>query len=380
LENAVAAPLCTRHLADLGAEVIKVERPGEGDFARGYDTFVVGLSGYFVWLNRGKKSLTLDIKHAASQPVLDRLVESADIVVQNLAPGAASRRGLSYETLRTKNPRIISVDISGYGEGGPFASKKAYDMLIQAESGLISITGSEAEPSRVGISVVDMSTALYAQAGTLTALIQRGRTGVGSNVKVSMLDAIAEWMTYPLYRHGYDDSVVARSPLSHTEVTPYGAHATKDGQVIFSIQNEREWRVFCREALGDEAIACDPRFRTNSVRRDNVELVTQVIENAFADKTSLEVVALLDRIGIANGRLNSVADLWDHAQLSERDRWRTVNTANGSVRALLPPFTFSDFEAVMGDVPALGAHTEAILESLDFNKAEISQLQSCGAV
>lgn len=380
LEHAVAGPLCTRHLADLGAEVIKIERPGGGDFARGYDSFVLGLSGFFVWLNRGKKSLTLDIKHSAAEPVLNRLIAEADVVVQNLAPGAAARAGLSYETLRRTNPRIIVVDISGYGEGGPFARKKAYDMLIQAESGVISVTGSKEQPSRVGLSLVDMATGLYAHSGVVAALLRRERMGEGSNVKVAMLDAMAEWMTYPLYRYGYDGSLVERLPLTHPVITPYGAFATKDGQVVFSIQNEREWAAFCRQVLMKPEICQDPRFCNNSARRDNAAALTVVIEAAFSDKTATETAQLLDSAGIANGRLNDGRGLWEHEQLRERKRWRDVNTVNGPIKALLPPFTFSEFDAVMGDVPGLGEHTQAVLNGLGFGEKEIQELTMAGAI
>lgn len=380
LEHAVAGPLCTRHLADLGAEVIKIERPGEGDFARGYDSFVLGLSGYFVWLNRGKKSVSMDIKHPGAGPVLERLVAGADVVVQNLAPGAARRAGLSYETLRRNNPRIVVVDISGYGESGPFAQKKAYDMLIQAESGVISVTGSEEQPSRVGVSLVDMATGLYAHSGAVAALLRRERMGEGSNVKVAMLDAMAEWMTYPLYRYGYGGSLVERLPLTHPVITPYGAFATKDGQVVFSIQNEREWASFCREVLKRPEICQDPRFSNNSARRDNAAALQAIIEAAFSDKTATETAQLLDSAGIANGRLNDGRGLWEHQQLRERNRWREVNTANGPIKALLPPFTFSEFDAVMGDVPMLGEHTRTVLTELGFHPEEIDDLKIAGAI
>ena len=380
LEHAVAAPICTRHLADLGAEVIKIERPGDGDFARSYDKYVKGQASFFVWLNRGKRSLTLDVKKPSAARILDRLLADADVLIQNIAPGAAARLGLSYETLAPKFPKLIVCDISGYGDVGPFANKKAYDLLIQAESGLMSVTGAPDMPSRVGISAADISTGMYANSGILAALVRRGRTGKGANVKIAMLDALTEWMIYPVYRHAYDNSEVPRAPSSHPALAPYGAHKTKDGQVIFGLQNEREWAVFCNKVLNMPAVATDPRFNSNLQRAAHREEVTKLIEDHFADKTSLEVVALLDEAGIANGRMNTARDVWEHVQFKARDRWRDINTPGGSVKALLPPFTFTDVEAVMGDVPALGADTDAVLSELGFAPDEITNLHQEGAV
>ena len=380
LEHAVAAPICTRHLADLGAEVIKIERPGDGDFARSYDKYVKGQASFFVWLNRGKRSLTLDVKKPSAARILDRLLADADVLIQNIAPGAAARLGLSYETLAPKFPKLIVCDISGYGDVGPFANKKAYDLLIQAESGLMSVTGAPDMPSRVGISAADISTGMYANSGILAALVRRGRTGKGANVKIAMLDALTEWMIYPVYRHAYDNSEVPRAPSSHPALAPYGAHKTRDGQVIFGLQNEREWAVFCNKVLNMPAVATDPRFNSNLQRAAHREEVTKLIEDHFADKTSLEVVALLDEAGIANGRMNTAKDVWEHVQFKARDRWRDINTPGGSVKALLPPFTFTDVEAVMGDVPALGADTDAVLSELGFAPDEITNLHQEGAV
>ncbi|MBW4092614.1 MAG: CoA transferase [Proteobacteria bacterium] len=380
LEHAVAAPLCTRHLADLGAEVIKVERPGGGDFARGYDSFVLGQSSFFIWLNRGKRSVTLDVKHPAGRAVLDRLAAGVDVVVQNLAPGAAARLGLGYPALAARQPRIVVCDISGYGESGPFARKKAYDLLIQAESGLISVTGSEAEPSRVGISIADIATGMYAQTAVLAALLRRERAGVGAHVTVAMLDALAEWMTHSALRWGYAGSLTERVPTSHPLLVPYGAHRTQDGQVIFGLQNEREWAIFCADVLARPELAGDPRFASNVARRAHRDDLTALIEAFFADKTVAEVVALLDRAGIANGRLNGPRELWEHAQLAARDRWRETATPAGPVRALLPPVTFADAEAPMGAVPALGADTDAVLGDLGYGAADIAALRAAGAV
>jgi crotonobetainyl-CoA:carnitine CoA-transferase CaiB-like acyl-CoA transferase len=380
LEHAVAAPLCSRHLADLGADVIKIERPGEGDFARYYDNYVNGICSHFVWLNRGKRSLTLDVKQPAARAVLDRLVAGADVLLQNLAPGAAARLGLSHETLRPTNPKLVVCDISGYGESGPMVRKKAYDLLIQAESGLISVTGSPEEPSRVGISIADISTGMYALTGILSALLRRGRTGEGANVKIAMLDALGEWMSYPMLRAAYAGTPPPRSPTSHPAIAPYGAHRTKDGQIIFGLQNEREWAVFCEKVLRRPEVATDPRFSTQHNRRENRAALTALIEDCFAPLTSLEVAAVMDAAGIANGRLNESKDVWDHVQFSARDKWREINTEAGAVRALLPPFAFTDFEAVMGDVPALGQHSDEILAELGYDAAAIAAMRESKAV
>jgi crotonobetainyl-CoA:carnitine CoA-transferase CaiB-like acyl-CoA transferase len=380
LEHAVAAPLCTRHLADLGAEVIKIERPDEGDFARGYDSFVCGISSFVVWLNRGKRSVTLDLKHHAAREVLDRLIERADALVQNLAPGAAARLGLSHAALSPRHPRLVVCDISGYGESGPFAQKKAYDLLIQAESGLISVTGTPEQPSRVGISAADIATGMYAQSAVLAALLRRERSGQGAHVSVAMLDALAEWMSYPMYRTAYADSPLPREALSHPALAPYGAHRAKDGQVIFGLQNEREWATFCAKVMGRPDWVSDPRYRDNSARREHREELKGEIEAFFADKTAREVVALLDAAGIANGRLNDARDLWDHEQLAARDRWREIDSPAGKLRALLPPVTFADTEAVMGEVPALGQHTDTVLAELGYAPSDVAALREAGAV
>ena len=380
LEHAVAAPLCTRHLADLGAEVIKVERPGEGDFARGYDRFVRGISSFVVWLNRRKRSVTLDLKHQAARAVLDRLIERADALVQNLAPGAAARLGLGYEALSPRHPRLVVCDISGYGASGPYAQKKAYDLLIQAESGLISVTGTPEQPSRVGVSAADIATGMYAHAAVLAALLRRERSGQGAHVSVAMLDALAEWMTYPMYRTAYADSPLPREALSHPALAPYGAHRAKDAQVIFGLQNEREWATFCAKVMGRPDWVSDPRYRDNSARREHREELKAEIEAFFADKTAREVVALLDAAGIANGRLNDSRALWEHEQLAARGRWREIDSPAGRLRALLPPVTFADAEAAMGAVPALGQHTDAVLAELGYAPGDIAALREAGAV
>jgi itaconate CoA-transferase len=380
LEHAVAAPLCTRHLADLGADVIKIERPGDGDFARAYDDYVNGICSHFIWLNRGKRSVTLDVKNPEARSALDTLIAGADVLVQNLAPGAAARLGLTHEALKPAHPKLIVCDVSGYGESGPFVQKKAYDLLIQAESGLISVTGSADEASRVGISIADIATGMYALTGILSALVRRGRTGEGANVKIAMLDALGEWMTYPMLRHAYTGSPPPRLPTSHPAIAPYGAHRTMDGQVILGIQNEREWATFCQKVLGDAAIQTDQRFATQAVRRANREALTAVIEQVFSDKTSVQVAALLDQAGIANGRLNEPIDVWNHVQFSARDKWREVQTEAGPVRALLPPFIFTDQEAAMGDVPSVGQHTDEVLREIGFTTERIAAMRLAGAV
>jgi crotonobetainyl-CoA:carnitine CoA-transferase CaiB-like acyl-CoA transferase len=380
LEHAVAAPLCTRHLADLGADIIKIERPGEGDFARAYDGYVNGVCSHFVWLNRGKRSVTLDIKHKDARAALDRLIAGADVLIQNLVPGAAARLGLTHEALKPANPGLIVCDISGYGDSGPFVHKKAYDLLIQAESGLISVTGTEQETSRVGISIADIATGMYALNGILSALLRRARTGQGANVKVAMLDAVGEWMTYPMLRHAYTGSPPPRLPTSHPAIAPYGAHKTKDGQVILGLQNEREWATFCQKVMGDPALQTDARFATMAQRCINRETLTAVIEAFFSDKTSAEVTDLLDRAGIANGRLNEPIDLWNHAQFAARDKWREIQTEAGPVRALLPPAQFTDQEAAMGDVPSIGQHTVQVLTEIGFPPERIAAMRAAGAI
>jgi crotonobetainyl-CoA:carnitine CoA-transferase CaiB-like acyl-CoA transferase len=380
LEHAVAAPLCSRHLADLGADVIKVERPGGGDFAREYDNYVNGICSHFIWLNRGKRSVTLDVKNDSGREVLTKLIAGADVLLQNLAPGAAARLGLSHEALKPAHPNLVVCDISGYGESGPMVRKKAYDLLIQAESGLISVTGSPEEPSRVGISIADIATGMYALTGITAALLRRARTGEGANVKVAMIDALGEWMTYPMLRHAYAGTPPPRSPTRHPAIAPYGSHRTKDGSIIFGLQNEREWVTFCTNVLGRPEVATDPLFATQHARRENRDALTALIENFFSTMTSAEVAALLDRHGIANGRLNNPLATWNHEQFAARDKWRQIMTENGPVRALLPPFQFTDFEAVMGGVPSVGQHTDQVLAELGYAAPAIAAMRASGAV
>jgi crotonobetainyl-CoA:carnitine CoA-transferase CaiB-like acyl-CoA transferase len=381
LEHAVAAPFATRQLADLGARVIKIERPGEGDFARAYDTTVLGQSSYFVWLNRGKESLTLDLKHPGGRAVLDALLVGADALIQNLAPGAAARMGLSFEALRATHPRLIVCDISGYGDAGPWREKKAYDLLIQASAGLIGLTGTPDHPSRAGASVADIAAGMYAYSGVLAALLQRSRTGEGLRVEVSMFEALTEWVSNALYFSHYGGAAPERGGASHPIVAPYGPHRTGDGgMVIFGLQNPREWKIFCEAVLDDAALAADPRFADNPARVANRPALTALIEARFAAMTLAQVEALLDRAGIANAPINSMADVWTHPQLAARDRWRTVMTPGGPVAALRPPATLSSVEPVMGDIPAVGAHTDAILSALGYDDDAIARLRSAQAI
>ena len=381
LEHAVAAPFCTRQLADYGARVVKVERPGSGDFARAYDRAVRGLSSHFVWLNRSKESVTLDLKHPEARAALEKLLASADVLVQNLAPGAAARMGLDFETLSPRYPRLVVADISGYGDDGPYRDRKAYDILVQAEAGLLSITGSPDEPSRCGIAAADIAAGSYACNGILTALLGRSRTGKGSRVEVSMLEALAEWMGYPLYFGHYGGTPPARSGASHPTIAPYGPHRAGDGsEVIFGLQNEREWATFCTEVLRRPELARDERFASNSRRVEHRAELTRVIEAGFAPLRAEEVRQRLDAAGIANGKLNSVAAVMDHPQLAARRRWREVGTSAGTVKALLPPVNISGVDPVMADVPAVGAHTDAVLRALGYQDEQIGAMRASGAI
>jgi itaconate CoA-transferase len=369
LEHAIAAPFCTRQLADQGARVIKIERPRSGDFARGYDERVRGLSSHFVWVNRSKESLALDLKHPATAEVLERLLAKADVLVQNLAPGAAARLGLSYEALCGRFPRLIVCDISGYGNDGPYRDKKAYDLLIQSESGFLSVTGSADEPAKAGCSIADIAAGMYAYTNILTALIERGKTGRGRHIDVSMLESMAEWMSYPLY-YSFDGAAPpARSGASHATIYPYGPFTAGDGKtVILGLQNEREWRVFCEQVLLRPELADDPRFSTNSRRSAARTELRALILQVFADLAIDEVTARLDAARIANAQMNDMADLWAHPQLRARGRWVTVDSPAGVLPALLPPGIGAAGDARMDAIPALGAHTQAILEELGMGR------------
>ena len=378
LEHAIAAPFCTRQLADQGARVIKVERPGVGDFARAYDTRVIGLASHFVWTNRSKESLALDLKHTAAPEVLARLLQDADVLVQNLAPGAAARMGLSYEVLSKQHPKLIVCDISGYGEDGPYRDKKAYDLLIQSESGFVSITGTPDEPSKAGCSIADIAAGMYAYTGILNALIERGRTGRGKHLDVSMLESMTEWMSYPLYYAYQGAAPPPRAGAAHATIYPYGPFATGDGQtVMLGLQNEREWQVFCQQVLLQPGLAADKRFDTNARRTADRAALKALIEDAFASLDPLQVVERLDAAGIANARVNSLADVWAHPQLQARGRWTSVMTPAGAVPALLPP---GCTEARMDPVPGLGEHSRSVLTGLGFSDDQIEQWAREGAL
>jgi crotonobetainyl-CoA:carnitine CoA-transferase CaiB-like acyl-CoA transferase len=364
LEHAIAAPFCTRQLADLGARVIKVERPGPGDFARAYDTRVKGQSSHFVWTNRSKESLALDLKDAQQLDALKALVAKADVLVQNLAPGAAARMGLSFEALHAAHPRLIVCDISGYGGDGPYRDKKAYDLLIQAEAGLLSVTGTADTPSKAGNSMADIAAGMYAYSAVLAALLQRQKTGRGSHIDVSMLESLAEWMGFPMYYAFDGQSPPPRSGASHASIYPYGPFATKDGAVILGIQNEREWAVFCDKVLGNAPLATDPRFDANARRNEHRADLQAIILAVFKTLSTAQVEQRLDEAQIANGRMNDMAGLWSHPQLEARDRWRTVVSPAGDIPALLPPGRNNSFEYRMDPIPAAGEHTEAILKEL----------------
>jgi crotonobetainyl-CoA:carnitine CoA-transferase CaiB-like acyl-CoA transferase len=364
LEQAVAAPFATRQLADLGARVIKIERLEAGDFARDYDRAVLGQASYFVWLNRGKESVELDVKSPRGQQVLTALLDRADVFVQNLAPGAAARLGLSADKLRARHPRLICCSVSGYGPDGPYAHKKAYDLLVQCEAGLLSVTGTPDTPVKAGISVADIAAGMYAYSGVLTALYEREKTGTGSTVEVAMLEALGEWMSQPYLYTVYGGQPPRRTGARHASISPYGPYQTGNGQVFLGLQNEREWAVLCRDILRQPGLAADPRFATNSDRVTNDDELTHVIETALATMSADEVIAVLDSAGIATARLRTPAEFAAHPQLSARDRWRDVDTPSGPVRALLPPVTVPGREPAMGAVPALGEHTAAVLAEL----------------
>ena len=381
LEQAVAAPFATRQLADLGARVIKIERPGVGDFARGYDATVMGESSHFVWLNRSKESLTLDVKHPNAAEVLRRLLNQADVFVQNLAPGATGRLGLSTKALRREYPRLVVCEISGYGSSGPYRDRKAYDLLVQAEAGLLSITGTPEEQVKVGIAVADIAAGMYAYSGVLTALLMRDRTGEGAALEVSMLEALGEWMSYPMYYGVYGGTAPQRSGARHAVIAPYGPFAGGDGEVVYlGIQNEREWQAFCAGVLDRPELAYDPRFAANASRVEHRCALDAEIEKVFANLSTPDILDRLDEAHIANARLRTVQQLADHPQLAARGRWREVDTPAGPIRAAVPPASLAGVEPVMGPVPALGAHTDAILGDLGFDAATIAGWRDEGMV
>jgi itaconate CoA-transferase len=384
LEHAIAAPFCTRQLADLGARVIKIERPGAGDFARAYDTRAGGLASHFVWTNRSKESLTLDLKQPAALDVLKALIAQADVLVQNLAPGAAARMGLSYEALSPAHPGLVVCDISGYGDDGPYRDKKAYDLLIQSEAGFLSVTGTPEEPCKSGNSIADIAAGMYAYTNVLAALMQRdkkGGTGQGAHIDVSMLESLAEWMGYPLY-YAYEGAPPPpRNGASHATIYPYGPFAAGDGgSVMLGLQNEREWKQFCAVVLQDAGLAVDARFESNARRNENRAELEALILQAFAALTTDGVLARLDEAQIANARVNDMAGLWAHPQLAARGRWQDVATPAGSLPALLPPGRSNRFTPRMDAVPAVGEHTDAILRKMGQSDAQIDALRASQAI
>lgn len=380
LEQAVAAPFASRQLADLGARVIKIERPGVGDFARHYDTRVKGLCSHFVWLNRSKESLTLDLKRPEGKEVLDRLLERADVFLHNLAPGAVERLGYAGETLRARDPALIVCKVSGYGSNGPDRERKAYDLLVQAETGLISITGSPETPSKVGISIADIAAGMYAFAGILCALLARAESGRGQTVEVSLFDALGEWMGYPAYYAGHGGTAPLRSGARHATIAPYGPFATADGSVVLGVQNEREWRRFCDTVLQRPQLAGDARFATNSDRVANVEALQELIGETLGDLETEEALRRLEQARIASARMNGIQEFLEHRQNLARRRWRQIDSPAGRLPALLPPLGLSDVAPRMGPVPALGEHTEPILEELGFAPEAIASLRRAGVV
>ena len=381
LEHAIAAPFASRQLADLGARVIKVERPGVGDFARAYDTRVHGEASHFVWTNRSKESLTLDLKNPDALAALMDLLAGADVLLQNLAPGAAARMGLSFEALHARHPRLIVCDISGYGDDGPYRDKKAYDLLIQSEAGFLSITGTPETPSKAGCSIADIAAGMYAYTSILSALLLRGKTGEGSHIDVSMLESLGEWMGFPMYYAFEGAAPPPRAGASHAAIYPYGPFAVGDGgTVMLGLQNEREWKVFCEGVLKDATVATDPRFDSNARRNEHRDALKALILAVFGALTTEQVVERLDEVQIANARMNDMAGLWAHPQLKARDRWVGVDSPAGDIPALLPPGRSNAFDYRMDPVPAVGQHTEAILRELGLSEASIAALGAAGAI
>ena len=388
LEHAIAAPFATRQLADLGARVIKIERPGTGDFARGYDQRVRGLASHFVWTNRSKESLTLDVKHPEAARILERLVlEKADVVVQNLAPGAAARLGMGYEALSAAKPGLIVCDISGYGDDpenpGPYRDKKAYDLLIQSEAGFVSVTGTAEEPCKAGPSIADIAAGMYAYSNILAALMQRSQTGRGQRIDISMLESLVEWTSYPLYYAFEGAAPPPRTGASHATIYPYGPFpvgpAEQGAHVMLGLQNEREWVSFCEKVLQQPALATDPRFTANFKRVAERAALREIIVDTFRPRTVAEVEARLEAAQIANARVNTMADVWAHPQLHARKRWTEVGSPQGPLPAMLPPGTWNEGPR-MDPVPALGEHTDAILAELGYVTDDIAALRAAKAI
>ncbi|MDB5914586.1 MAG: formyl-coenzyme transferase (Formyl-CoA transferase)-like protein [Ramlibacter sp.] len=381
LEHAIAAPFCTRQLADLGARVIKIERPGGGDFARDYDRRTKGLASHFVWVNRSKESVTLDLKQPAALQVLMDLLAKADVLVQNLAPGAAARMGLGYESLAPAHPRLIVCDISGYGNDGPYRDKKAYDLLIQSEAGFLSVTGTPEEMCKSGNSIADIAAGMYAYTGVLAALMQRQKTGRGSQVDVSMLESLGEWMGFPMY-YAYEGATPPpRSGASHATIYPYGPFEAGDGKTIMlGLQNEREWKVFCDKVLLQPALATDPRFDAGARRSEHRAELKAIILETLGQLSAEQVIARLEQAQIANAHVNTVADMWQHPQLQARGRYQSVDSPVGPVTALLPPGANNSFDYRMDAIPAVGEHSEAILRELGRDTGAIAALRASAAV
>jgi crotonobetainyl-CoA:carnitine CoA-transferase CaiB-like acyl-CoA transferase len=381
LEHAIAAPFCTRQLADLGARVIKVERPGGGDFARGYDTQVDGLCSHFVWVNRSKESLTLDLKQPSAIAALKTLLKTADVLVQNLAPGAAARMGLTAEILQKDNPKLILCDISGYGNNGPYRDKKAYDLLIQSEAGFLSVTGTPETPSKAGNSIADIAAGMYAYTNILAALLQRGKTGKGSVIDISMLESLTEWMSFPLYYAYKGAEPPPRNGASHATIYPYGPFKAGDGKtVMLGLQNEREWVQFCETVLENPALAQDERFDRNFKRNEKRTELLEIIDACFSKLTSEQLITRLEKAQIANAHLNDMEGLWKHEQLKARNRWTEVDTPNGAIAALLPPGLNSSYDYRMDPIPAVGDHTDSILKELGLDETDIASMRASGAI
>ena len=381
LEHVIAAPFCTRQLADLGARIIKIERPGDGDFARGYDTQVEGMSSHFVWVNRSKESITLDLKQDAALAVLKSLLKTADVFIQNLAPGAAARMGLTAQALQKDNPGLILCSISGYGNDGPYRDKKAYDLLIQSEAGFLSITGTPETPSKAGNSIADIAAGMYAYTNILAALLQRGKTGKGTVIDISMLEALSEWMSFPMYYAYKGANPPSRNGASHATIYPYGPFKAGDGKtVMLGLQNEREWAQFCEIVLENPALAQDDRFDRNFKRNEKRTELLEIIDACFSQMTAEQLIARLEKAQIANARLNDMEGLWKHEQLKARHRFTEVGTPNGTVAALLPPGLNDSYDYRMDPVPAVGEHTNAILTELGMSSTEIEALRAQGAI
>ena len=381
LEQVIAGPFATRQLAELGARVIKIERPGGGDSARAYDKTVKGLSSHFVWVNRSKESVALDAKHPQAKPVLERLIEKADVFLHNLAPGAVERLGLGAAALRARHPRLVWCGISGYGPSGPYAEKKAYDLLVQCEAGLLSVTGTPEAPAKAGIPAADIAAGMYAFSSILAALIRRERSGEGATIEVTMLEALGEWMGFPAYFTTYGGAAPPRSGAYHATIVPYGPFRAGDGQTLFiSVQNEREVASFCQMVLQKPELAQDERFSSSPARFRNREAMHSEIDRAFSGLAAQEIIRRLEEADIANARLNDMNGFWHHPQLAARERWTKIGSPAGEIAALKPPFNLSGFEPRMDAVPSLGEHSRSVLAELGYTDAEISGLAAAGVI